>query len=68
MGINHYDATIRDLLQELVTLGKLGQQTEAAKLAQQVLDRGYGTLTASERTQYNALIVPALERFERDHE
>ena len=63
MGWNdHVDFDLHEAITDLVDEGMLEEGTPAYGVAQQVIDRGYGSLTLKQRAVYDAVVVPALKR------
>jgi hypothetical protein len=66
MSVNDYDAELFDAIEDLVAEGELEKATPAFGIAQQVIHRGYDSLSPSQRTIYDAIVIPALERREAE--
>ena len=55
------DYELHDKIEDLVAKGLLGRGTPAYRIAQQVIHRGYESLSDQERTIYDSIVVPTLE-------
>lgn len=62
MSVNDYDAALYDAIEDLVAESELEKDTPAYGIAQQVVHMGYHSLTAKQRTLYDAVVIPALKR------
>lgn len=63
MGHNdHIDFGLYEAIQDLIEEGIIGEKDNAAGVARQVIHSGYDSLTAKQRTLYDKVIVPALEK------
>ena len=62
MSVNDYDEQLYDAIEDLLAEGELEKGTPAYGIAQQVIHNGYESLTPKQRTLYDAVVIPALER------
>jgi len=62
MGFNdHIDCELYENIQHILDEGVLEEKTAAYGIAQQVIHRGYNSLTPKQRTLYDKVVVPALQ-------
>ena len=66
MGVADYDVELYDAIKDIVDQDILVKGTAAYGIAQQVIHDGYERLTYAQRVIYNAVVVPALKRRERE--
>lgn len=69
MGHNdHIDFELYELITDAVDEGYIEEGTPAHGISKQVVDRGYDSLSDKQRWVYDTVVVPALEKLERDRE
>jgi hypothetical protein len=61
VSVNDYDAEHYNDIEDLTAEGELEEGSPAHGVAQQVTHEGYASLTAKQRTLYNAVVTPALQ-------
>ena len=67
MGWNdHVDWDANDAIKDLVAEGVLEEKTPAYGVAQQVIHEGYNSLSPNQRWVFDAYVVPALERRQKE--
>jgi hypothetical protein len=62
MSVNDYDQDLYNLLSDLEDDGDLEKGTPAHGIAMKVVHDGYGSLSPKQRTLFDAVVVPLLER------
>ena len=62
MSVNDYDVDLYEAIEDLVAEGELEKGTPAYGIAQQVIHNSYESLTPKQRTLYDAVVTPALQR------
>lgn len=69
MGFNsHIDFELSDAVQDIVDEGLLEEGTAAFGVIQQVVHRGYDSLSPKQRTLYDTVVVPALTKLAEELE
>jgi hypothetical protein len=67
MGFNdHIDFDLHQAIQDLLDEGMLEEGTPACGIAQQVIHTGYDSLSPKQRTLYDAVVVPALTKRDKE--
>jgi hypothetical protein len=62
MSVSDYDEELYEDIQDLLERGDLDKGAPAYGVAQQVIHRGYDSLTRMQRGLYDAVVVPALKK------
>jgi len=63
MGHNsHIDFELHERIEDLVASGLLDQESDAYRISQQVIDRGYTSLSEKQKYIYDSVVVPALKK------
>ncbi len=62
MSANDYNADLCDAINDLLAEGELEKGTPAYGIAQQVIYNGYSSFSPKQRTLYEAVVIPALQR------
>jgi len=60
--VNDYDVDLYEAIEDLIDEVLLEKGTPAYGIAQRVIHNGYDSLTPKQRTLYDAVVIPALER------
>ncbi|MCH9049492.1 MAG: hypothetical protein IIA72_00155 [Proteobacteria bacterium] len=68
MSVNDYDEDLHLAIEDIVDCGDLEKDEAAYGVAQQVIHRGYESLSPKQRKLYDAVVVPALVRLEERNE
>jgi hypothetical protein len=61
MSVNDYDVELFEAIEDLVAEGELEAGSDPFGVAQQVIHRGYESLSPKQRTLYDAVVIPALK-------
>ena len=68
MSVNDYDEELYLMIEDLVDEGELEKDTPAYGISQQVIHQGYDSLTPRQKSVYDKIVVPALERLAERYE